>query len=256
MASLPANLPLRLSHWPLRAGIALLCLGLSSAFVFESRRVLLVGPREIPQQMIAVESWLGSLGRVFVGAGSSFFIGLIVIVVLARAPRFVTLTVMSASLLFAITPPPIWSTVSLLWFGLGNTASISTTFCSTVFMLVAVNCWLLLQLPSRRHHIAQVYEVPFARFIRLGVLPELREGLIFGLRLDLLVAWIAVIVAEGAGTSSGLGAMLLLGRQLFDWNIVIASWFAIIGSAVLTDSLVAAGAQIVLSTEMNLRKQC
>lgn len=237
MSSTNDNLLRPAFRWPLLLGVSGSFLSASWLLAATTPRLLIVGPKEVPQQMLLLDSFGSSILRVLAGGGLAFGLALAVALLLSQSSRLVKKSGMWSALLIALTPPPIWSTVSILLLGLGNLAAIATIIFSTIFILTAVNCWLLLQIPTRRFHIADTYDAGFISVVRYIVLPEIRAGLSLGLRIDLIVAWIAVVVAESAGASSGLGSLVLFGRQLFDWHIVIAAWFAILGAAILTDAI-------------------
>jgi len=203
--------------------------------LYENPRILIFGPTVVPQQMLLMESIAISIGRVVIGGIISFGVALIVslalFIVCKRQVFYPTLVF----LVCAITPPPIWSTIVIMWLGIGQLSPIITIILSTVFMVTAINLFLLSQVPRRRLHIGELYSINVIDRVRYILLPEVKSGLALGLRLSLLVAWIALITAESFGASSGLGALLLSSRQLFDWKAVMAAWAAIVACALLTD---------------------
>jgi sulfonate transport system permease protein len=109
--------------------------------------------------------------------------------------------------------------------------------------LSAVNINTLLRIPRNVFVVADIYGVNNRQLITHIIIPEAIPGLMLGIRLTLLVSWIALITAESSGVEQGLGSLLLFGRQLFDWEIVISTWGAIISAAAITDGIVSVIAQ-------------
>lgn len=225
-----------LNRWVFPFGACIVLFALDLSLLSGSHRILLWGPREVPQQMLFLPSLFTSLGRVAVGGLLSFVLALAVTLTVFIVLRHRITIPMLGCLLIAITPPPIWSTLVILGLGIGPLAPVATIILSTLFMVSAVNFYLLSQIPRRRFHIGEVYRFSVRSTVRYIILPEMKSGLFLGLRLNLLVAWIALVTAESFGTSSGLGALLLSARQLFDWKALLASWAAIVGSALFTDA--------------------
>ena len=150
---------------------------------------------------------------------------------------------MGVFFLIGVTPAPIWSTFSIMIFGLNAATPVATIVASTLFLLCAVNINTLIRIPRKRLFIADLYGLKVKHRILFIVLPEAIPGLMLGMRLTLLVSWVALITAESSGVDHGLGSLLLFGRQLFDWNIVVFTWGAIIACAAVTDGFVSAFAE-------------
>ncbi len=238
-------------------GSVLLCL--SALFLLKNNRVLFWGPKDVPQQMIFADSLALSMARVVASVTISFILSLIIATSLFHLKPKITKMFFILLLLFAITPPTIWSTIVVMLVGLGSFSSIITIVVSTLFLLTAVNLYLMQQIPGRRFNIATVYQMGLWDRIKYVLLPEIRSGLLFSLRINFLVSWLALITAESSGISTGLGALLLFGRQMFDWEIVISSWFAIIGGAVVTDVVATGGVQFLnfmTRAKFGENKQC
>lgn len=211
---------------------------LSALLVWNTGAVMLIGPKEVPQQMVLLDSVLISMARVLVGSAFSFVLASTVATASFYAIRPLCHTIMLVAMILAITPPPVWSSLVVLTVGLRESAPVITIILSTVFVLTTVNIYLLRHIPARRFHIAATYELSLMRQLRYVVYPEVRHGLLLGMRLTAVISWIALITAESINASSGLGGLVLFGRSLFDWQIVLSGWVAIIGCALLTDTVI------------------
>lgn len=108
-----------LGTWRYSIAAGILLFAVTLILLHGNPRILLFGPREVPQQMLLLASIGTSIGRVVLGGafafGCALFISLVLYVVSKRRVFYVTL----AFLVLAITPPPIWSTVVIMWLGIG-----------------------------------------------------------------------------------------------------------------------------------------
>jgi NitT/TauT family transport system permease protein len=59
-------------------------------------------------------------------------------------------------------------------------------------------------------------------------LPAVLPGLLHTLRMNLVAAWMVVLIAEAAGVGSGLGQVVMLARNTFNPSLVFFT-MAIIG---------------------------
>jgi NitT/TauT family transport system permease protein len=59
------------------------------------------------------------------------------------------------------------------------------------------------------------------------ILPAILPGLLVVLRLNLLGAWMVVLIAESTGVGYGLGQMIMLARNTFNPSLVFFTIFLI-----------------------------
>jgi len=56
------------------------------------------------------------------------------------------------------------------------------------------------------------------------VLPAILPGVFTLLRMNFIAAWMAVLVAEMVGLRDGLGAIIMMGRNLFNSDLIMLAW--------------------------------
>lgn len=236
---------LRLSFqfWPTTIISGFISLVIFALLISASNSTVLFGEPMVPQQMVVLNSVIISFARIIIGSLLSFSIATLISMAIFLYCRTIAQLLMAILFLIGVTPAPIWSTLSIMSFGLNTFTPILTIVSSTLFLLAAVNINTLVRIPINRLFIADLYGLNLKKRVCLVILPEATPGFMLGIRLTLLVSWIALITAESSGVDHGLGSLLLFGRHLFDWQIVVSTWGAIIASAAITDGFVSAIAQ-------------
>lgn len=69
--------------------------------------------------------------------------------------------------------------------------------------------------------VARVFAFSRVRLLTTVLLPAALPSIISGLRLSLQMAWMSVIGAELVAASEGIGYMMVMGRQLFQMDVVM-----------------------------------
>ena len=161
--------------------------------------------------------------------------------------------ILSAALVLAITPPPIWLTMAILLFGLGEVTVIIALVVSCLFLSVAVVTVELMKIDNRQWFMAAQFGMGWSSRLLYVVRPYSQSMADLVFRIAYVVSWIAVIHAESSGVRSGLGAILLFGRQLYDWDLVGIGWALIVVGATVTDSAVFAVSLIFRATGLSGR---
>jgi len=77
---------------------------------------------------------------------------------------------------------------------------------------------------------------PFQRWIWV-TLPAILPGVFMLLRTNFIAAWMAVLVAEMVGLRDGLGAIIMMGRNLFNNELIIFGMVVIGVSGFVVDRL-------------------
>ena len=62
---------------------------------------------------------------------------------------------------------------------------------------------------------------------RYVTLPHILPSAFVALRLNFIAAWMAVLAAEMTGLQDGLGAIIMIGRNLFDNKLILLGIFLI-----------------------------
>jgi len=172
---------------------------------------------------------LNTLYRVFAGLALASVSGLVLGFLMARYRAVERFFLPLVSALMPI-PSLAWAPVFILWFGLGNTATILVVFYAASFPMVlntwtgarAVNpLWLRAAGAMGARGTAMFWKV---------IVPGASPFIITGLRLAFQRAWIAVVGAEMLAASAfGLGWVIFDAKEFLNADIMLAS-LAVIGA--------------------------
>jgi len=172
---------------------------------------------------------LNTLFRVFSGLALAVAFGLVLGFLMARYRAVEQFFLPLVSALMPI-PSLAWAPVFILWFGLGNTATILVVFYAATFPMV-VNTWTGARAvnPLWLRAAGAMGAGGRAMFWKV-VVPGASPFIITGLRLAFQRAWIAVVGAEMLAASAfGLGWVIFDAKEFLNADIMLAS-LAVIGA--------------------------
>lgn len=172
---------------------------------------------------------LNTLYRVFAGLALALSIGLLLGFLMARYRAVEGFFLPLVSALMPI-PSLAWAPVFILWFGLGNTATILIVFYASSFPMV-INTWTGARAvnPLWLRAAGSMGASGPAMFWKV-VVPGASPFIITGLRLAFQRAWIAVVGAEMLAASAfGLGWVIFDAKEFLNADIMLAS-LAVIGA--------------------------
>lgn len=185
-----------------------------------------------------LQSLASTFFRVFAGMGLAFVAAIVTGAILSMS-RVATWCV--SPLLYVLAPiaPIAWIPTAIVVFGITNVAAIFIVFMGVYFILTIATLAEIARLPAEFATIAaNLGAGPVDRWFRV-TLPAIVPGVFTLLRTNFIAAWMAVLVAEMVGLSDGLGAIIMMGRNLFN-NDLILFGMAVIGiSGFLVDRLLA-----------------
>jgi len=170
-----------------------------------------------------------TLWRVFAGLALAALTGLVLGFLMARyrpVERFFL------PLVRALLPIPslAWAPVFILWFGLGNTATVLVVYYAASFPMV-LNTWTGVRAvnPLWLRAAGAMGAGGAAMFWKV-VVPGASPFIITGLRLAFQRAWIAVVGAEMLAASDfGLGWVIFDAKEFLNADVMLAS-LAVIGA--------------------------
>lgn len=172
---------------------------------------------------------LNTLLRVFSGLALAAATGLVLGFLMARYRPVERFFLPLVSALMPI-PSLAWAPVFILWFGLGNTATILVVFYAATFPMV-INTWTGARAvnPLWLRAAGAMGANGGAMFWKV-VVPGASPFIITGLRLAFQRAWIAVVGAEMLAASAfGLGWVIFDAKEFLNADIMLAS-LAVIGA--------------------------
>jgi NitT/TauT family transport system permease protein len=117
--------------------------------------------------------------------------------------------------------PIAWIPLGIVLFGIGNPTAIFVVFMGVFFILTistvaAVGGVDQKLIKTAKSFGATKFQV-WTRVIFPAVLPQVFTML----RINFFAAWMAVLAAEMVGLKNGLGMMIILGREMFNTNLIL-----------------------------------
>jgi len=193
---------------------------------------------DLIQSGVLLPAAMVSMGRLAAGFALAVLLGLMLGLLLTRLGFLEQLAVRLLSALLA-TPAVAWTPLFMLWFGLGNPATIALiVFVGTV--PIALNTWSGLREIDRIYlRVAESMNVTgFERF-RKVMLPAAFAPVLTGIRLGFARSWHGLVAGELlAGAASGLGVLVTKGLVFLDTPSMITGVLTIATLAYVTERLV------------------
>lgn len=170
-----------------------------------------------------------TLMRVFVGLALSSSTGLVLGFLMAR---YRAVEGFFSPLVSALMPIPslAWAPVFILWFGLGDVATILIVFYASTFPML-INTWSGARAVNPLWlRAARAMGASGPRLFWKVIVPGASPFIITGLRLAFQRAWIAVVGAEMLAASAyGLGWVIFDAKEFLNADIMLSS-LAVIGA--------------------------
>src|SRR6266446_1541944 len=177
-----------------------------------------VGARRIGANFVALTAIVASLQRVVIGLALAFVTAL----VMGSLAFYITTIgklILPTVTLFAPIAPVAWIPFALVAFGIGDGAAIFVVFIGSIFTLT-------LGTVNHMRHVDQVY-INTARVLGASrrqvmqhvILPAILPNLFVIMRMNLFGAWTGVLAAEIVGVNTGLGTIVMVGRQMMNMNL-------------------------------------
>ncbi len=168
----------------------------------------------IPQSIFA------TILRVTLGLGIAFVTALLFGFLVSTSvwgKRFI----MPLVRLLAPIAPVAWIPLALVLFGIGNPTAIFIVFMGVFFTLTIATIQAIENVPERLVNAATTLGAQPIQIWLYVIFPHILPSVFTILRLNFIAAWMAVLAAEMTGLSDGLGAIIMIGRNLFDNNLIL-----------------------------------
>ncbi len=186
-----------------------------------------VGATAVSGKFAALTAVWASLQRVLSGLALAFVSAVTLGSLAFYFEIFGKLTLPTITLLAPIASVA-WIPLAIVAFGVGDRAAIFVVFISVVFTLT-------LGTVNNMHNVDQVY-INTARVLGASrrqviqhvIFPAVLPQLFVIMRINLFGAWMGVLAAEMVGVRSGLGAIVVVGRQMMNMNLTFLG-MALIG---------------------------
>lgn len=164
---------------------------------------------------------LDTLVRVTVGFVFGVAAAGVVGVLLAgtRAARLIGLPIVQT---IAPIAPVAWVPLAIALVGTGDGAAVFVVFMAIFATMCVATVAALEAVPAELVKGARTVGTRGWRLWARVIVPAAAPALATAVRLSFFTAWMAVLAGEMAGINSGLGALVILGQQQFNMNLVMA----------------------------------
>lgn len=174
-----------------------------------------VGAERTGANFVALTAIVATLRRVLSGLTLGFVAALIFGGLASYFKVFGKLTLPVVTLLAPIAPVA-WIPLAILTFGIGDGAAIFVVFIGIFFILSLATVNSINDVDQVYINTARVLGASRRQVMRHIILPAIIPNLFVILRMNLFGAWMAVLAAEMVGVNTGLGAIVMVGRQMFN----------------------------------------
>jgi len=172
------------------------------------------------QAATVTQSLMATFLRVFVGMGIAFVAAILTGALLSLS-RWATWSLTPILQLLAPIAPIAWIPTAIVVFGITDTTAVFIVFMGVYFILTLATLAEIRRIPPEFHTVAgNLGARPAQRWLWV-VLPAILPGVFMLLRTNFIAAWMAVLVAEMVGLRDGLGAIIMMGRNLFNNELVM-----------------------------------
>jgi ABC-type nitrate/sulfonate/bicarbonate transport system permease component len=186
-----------------------------------------VGVRRIGGNFVALTAIVASLRRVLAGLALAFVAALLTGSLAFYLKVFHKLTFPMLTLLAPIAPVA-WIPFALVAFGIGDGAAIFVVFVGIFFTLELATVQSMYNVEQLYINTARVLGANRHQVLRYVIFPAILPNLFVIMRLNLFGAWMGVLAAEMVGVNTGLGTIVLVGRQMMNMNLTFLG-MALIG---------------------------
>ncbi len=220
------------------------CLAVWKAISLFFYPIFFPGPEVLLERMIAIYSDPASytvigqtLARIFEGFVISMLIGTALGLAMGLK-RGIEIFFDSWIMVLLTFPAICWAFLSVLWFGLSETAPIFTIVL-IVFPYVAMNIWAGTKaIEKDLVQMGEVYKADRLLILRKVLIPQLMPYIFSSLRIALSLSWKIALVAEAFGVGSGVGQKLIYWFQDTRVDMMLAWGVSFMIIMVLIDLLV------------------
>jgi NitT/TauT family transport system permease protein len=163
---------------------------------------------------------VASAYRVLVGLAIGFALAIATGILVARSKtaRAALLPIVRG---LAPIAPIAWIPLGIVIFGVGNATAIFVVFTGVYFLLTLSTVAAVQSVDPRLIKTARSYGAADRQVWRYVIFPAVLPQVFTMLRLNFFAAWMAVLAAEMVGLKNGVGMIVILGREMFNGNLIL-----------------------------------
>jgi NitT/TauT family transport system permease protein len=151
------------------------------------------------------------------------------------APRLAFMPVIN---FFRNLSPLAWIPFAILWFGVGDSASIFLIFLAAYFPVVIATMAAVAGIPTVYFRVAQSYGLKRAEKLFEVTLPAIMPQIITALRMTIGLCWLVVVAAEMIAGRDGLGFAVMDSRNGLRTDILVVEMIVIGLIGVVLDRII------------------
>jgi NitT/TauT family transport system permease protein len=177
-----------------------------------------VGVERTGANFVALTAIAASVQRVLVGLFLAFVAGVLTGTLAFYFEIVRKLTLPMVTLLAPIAPVA-WIPLAIVAFGIGDWSAIFVVFVGIYFTLTLATVKAMTNVEPVYLDAARVLGASRVQVMAHVVLPATIPALFDLVRMNLFGAWMGVLAAEMVGVNTGLGAIVMVGRQMMNMNL-------------------------------------
>jgi len=183
-----------------------------------------------------------SMRRLLVGYLISLLVGLLLGIMISRS-KYLDETLSPLLLGMQTLPSICWLPLAILWFGLGEESIIFVIVIGAIFSISMAVVSGIKNVPPLFIRAAKTMGAKGWHSYTTVVIPAALPSIISGMKQGWSFAWRALMAGELLTPTSGLGYVLIMGRDLHDMNQVVGIMLVIVIMGLVIDRLIFARAE-------------
>lgn len=180
---------------------------------------------------------LMSLKRVMVGFGLSVLFAVPLGLILSLSKRWARQAEPIIECIRFI-PPVAWIPISILWFGISEPQQYFIIFIGTFTTIFTTIFNEANSIPKELECTALCLGASRLNLILKVIIPATLSGIFLGMRLGLGLAWYLIVASEFVSASSGLGYLILEGRNIVNTQLIFVGMIIIGLISFLSNSII------------------
>lgn len=161
-----------------------------------------------------------SVWRVLAGMGLGFIAAVATGIAISRS-SLVSAAVLPIMRGLAPIAPIAWIPLGIMIFGVGNATAVFIVFVGVYFLLTLSTVVSVGSVDQRLIKTARTFGASPRQVWSAVIFPAVLPQVFTMLRINFFAAWMAVLAAEMVGLKNGLGMMVILGREMFNGNLIM-----------------------------------
>jgi NitT/TauT family transport system permease protein len=178
-----------------------------------------------------------SLYRFLCGYLSAVIIAVVLGLILGRMMKVWAVIDPIVQLLRPVAPIA-WSPFIILWFNLGSASAIVIIFIAAFYPVLLSTVSAVKRVDPIYLRVAENFEIKQPQLMTKIILPAAFPYIANGLHIALGTAWIFLVSGEMIGAQSGLGYLIVDGRNLLRLDLVLVGIIVIGAMGMLLDKLI------------------